>query len=59
MAQQQIQKQKTVKRMDVAVAEQEAVEHEETLSRARRARKHAHRATSLAMDLVDQINRVV
>lgn len=59
MAQQRIQKQHTVKRMDECAREQEAYEHEEFLSRARRARKHAHRATALAMSLVDQINEVI
>lgn len=58
--QQRVQVQKTaVKRIDVAVREQEAAEHAEVLSKARRASKHAHRATALAMQLVDEIERMI
>jgi hypothetical protein len=60
MAQQRVYKQRTaVKRMDVVARELEQYEHEEMLSKARRASRKAYHATSLAMSLVEQINKVV
>jgi hypothetical protein len=55
-----VYKQRTaVKRMDEVAREQEQRDHEELMSRARRASRKAHHATVLAMELVDEINKVV
>ncbi len=48
-----------VKRMDEVAREQETREHEETLSKARRASRKAFRATLLAQRLVNEINGVL
>lgn len=56
----QVFKEKTrVRRMDDVAREQEQRDHEEMLSKARRASRKAHHATALAMDLVEQINEVL
>lgn len=60
MAQQRLYKEKhAVRRMDDVAREQEQRDHEEMLSKARRAGRKAHHATALAMSLVDEINKVV
>ncbi len=55
MMQQQIQAQRPVKRMDEAARQYETEQHEETLSRARRASKHARRVSAHAQSLLNTI----
>jgi hypothetical protein len=60
MTQQRVYKQRTaVKRMDVVAREQEQREHEEMLSKARRASRKAHHTAQHAMALLDEINKVL
>lgn len=59
MAQQQVQKEKTVKRIDEAAREQEDREHEELLSKARRTSKKASRTITLAVALIEEIERII
>lgn len=55
MIQQQVYATRTVRRMDDVAREQEAAEHEELLSRARRASKRAARVSAMATTLLAEI----
>lgn len=58
--QQQLQKSKqAVKRMSDVVREQEAAEHAEMLSKARRASKHAQRTSTRALALLNEIEGLI
>lgn len=54
-----INKPQPVKRMDVAAREQEAREHEELLSKARRASAKARRTSDMAESLLSEIKDVL
>jgi hypothetical protein len=59
MAQQQVQQRKTVRRIDECAREQQAREHDEMMSRARRASRKAQQSTANAQRLIMEISEVI
>ena len=57
--QQRVNKPRTVKRMDVMAREQEQRDHQEMLSRARRASNKAKRTSAMAEALLSEIKDVL
>jgi hypothetical protein len=58
MQQERVQR-RTVRRIDECAREQEARDHEEIMSRARRASKRAQSATHLVKSLLEEIDECV
>lgn len=59
MAQRVQQQRQTVKRIDECAREQEAREHDEMISRARRASRKARKSAEHAHNLIMEIERLV